>query len=703
MNWQENLRLAKKEDEKWAKRAKKMVRRYRDERSGSGDNGKRYNIFWANVQTIFPALYAKTPQADVKRRWGDKDPVARTAALVLERSLQFEIEHYTSFDSATKSALLDRLIVGRGVAWVRLETEDVETEQGPVTQTKTCEDYVFWEDFRCSPARSWEEVTWIAKRVYMSKGEVIARFGEEFADVPLTHEPIGIDEMKESGANVDDMKKAQIWEIWDKSKKMVTWVADGYQKTLDEKPDPYRLDGFFPIPRPLFATQTTDTLVPVPDFALYQDQAEELDKLTNRISMLVEAVKVVGVYDASQPSISRMLSEGVNNTLIPVDTWAAFAEKGGIKGTVDFLPLDSILVALNECYKARESAKQVIYEVTGLSDIIRGASMASETATAQQIKSQYASLRLKRLQAEVARFVSELLQIKGQLMADFYPPEQLVEMSGIQGTDDFQYVMPAIQLLKSEPMRTYRIQVASDSLVEMDEQTEKQNRMEFLTAVGGFMDKALPVAQQVPELAPLMGEMLQFGIRAFKSGQTMEAAFEAAISKLNEPKQPAPPQPDPEQIKMQGQMQLEQAKQQSSFQLEQFKAQNIQAIEAAKMQHALEIEQIRQQAETGRAQLRAQIDAETKLQIAQMNAQASEKPMVTLDIDGKEHLSEIGEEVKSMASQAVANADSQAQAISQAMEMLAMAVQKMNKPKRKMLERGPDGRAIGVIEISEDD
>ncbi len=183
--------------------------------------------------------------------------------------------------------------------------------------------------------------------------------------------------------------------------------------------------------------------------------------LTNRIAKLVEAVKVVGVYDASQQGVQRMLSEGVNNQLIPVDTWAAFAEKGGLKGVVDFMPLDSVLQALRECYAAREQAKQVVYEITGISDIIRGSTIASETAAAQQIKSQYASLRIKPRQTEVAQFASEVLRIKAQIMCDFYAPQTLVEMSGIMGTMDAQYAEQAIMLLKSEPARGFRIEVAA--------------------------------------------------------------------------------------------------------------------------------------------------------------------------------------------------------------------------------------------------
>lgn len=715
--WLAELKFAKREDDKWVKRGKKIVRRFRDERSGWSDNNKRYNILWANIQTMLPALYGKTPKAQVERRWKDQDPIGRTASTILERCLQYEIDHYGDFDASIKAAVLDRLLPGRGTVWVRFETKEqaipepmedqAEMQAEAMGQPEPPEyeyectpvDYVFWEDFRYSPARCWDEVTWVARRVYMSRKEGVERFGEAFNDVPLTHEPVGLDELKNQGAElseIDSLKKAQVWEIWSKADKTVYWVAEGYQQSLDIKEDPLGLDCFWPCPRPLFATQSTDTLVPVPDYSLYQDQADELDMLTNRIAMLVEAVKVVGVYDASQSSIQRLMSEGVNNTLIPVDSWAAFAEKGGLKGVVEFMPLDSVLQALNQCYQAREQTKQVIYEITGLSDIIRGASMASETATAQQIKSQYASLRLRRMQMDVAQFASEVLRIKAQIMCDFYSPETLIEMSGIQGTQDGQFAQQAVQLMKQEPARNFRIEVAADSLVEMDEISEKQSRVEFLGAVGQFMERALPVAQTIPELAPLMGEMLLFGVRAFKGGRPMEAAFDDAIAKLTAPKEPKPPQPDPEQIKMQGQMQLEQgrmqleqAKMQGMAQLEQLKMQQTAELEQFKAQQALSLEQLRQEAETARAQMKANIDAQTKLTIAQMSQQQAIESGAAQQVGGvkEEMMTGIADMVNNFVAQ-----------IQEAMENQRMMTQELantiNAPRE--IVRGPDGRAIGV-------
>jgi hypothetical protein len=637
-DWFNALELSKKEMAKWQERGEKIVKRYRDERAEFG-SGRRYNILWSNIRTLLPAVYAKKPKAECQRRHKDADPVGRAAAQVLERALQYEIDQYSDFDSALRHSILDRLLPGRGVAWVRFEpgytpgqpedvgesmiTDDVEPEMDNTLELETSPvDYVYWKDFRSSPARTWEEVTWVARRVYMSKDEGIERFGDDFKTIPLSHEPIGTDDLKRDGVNTENMKKAVVWEIWDKPTKTVSWVAVGSQDILDTKPDPLELDCFFPCPKPLFATLTTDSLVPVADYIMYQDQANELDTLTERIGKLVEAVKVVGVYDASQTGVQRMLNEGVDNTLIPVDTWAAFGEKGGLKGTIDFLPLDMVVNALQQLYAAREQAKQVIYEVTGLSDIIRGASVASETATAQQIKSQYASLRLKEMQSDVARFASDILRIKAQIMCAFYKPQSLIAISGMDQTADAQLLPQAMQLLQNDILRVFRIEVETDSLVELDEAQEKSDRMEFLQAAGSFIKEAI---QAPPQLAPLMGEMLMFGVRSFKAGKSMEASLEQFIKDAQEQaKQPKPQQPDPEMMKLQatqqveqGRMQLEQAKMQQSAQLEQGKLQ----LEQAKMQAASQAEQMRVQAEAQAIQLKAQIDGALEQQRIQHEQQ----------------------------------------------------------------------------------
>lgn len=650
--WANSLEFAKREFKDWENRGVKIVKRYRDERESMFTMEKKYNILWSNIRTLLPAVYAKKPKSQVERRFKDNDPVARCASQILERALQFEIDHYSDYDNALRSSILDRLLPGRGVAWVRYEphyiggmgnpetddglqvTEVVENEEAEDRQVVDYEcsptDYVYWKDFRCSPARTWEEVTWVARRVYMTKDEGIERFGEDFARIPMTHEPIGIKEMKDAGIDVTELKKGVVWEIWDKPTGKAIWIAEGWPEILDEQDDPLELEGFFPCPKPLFATLTTDSVVPVPDYYQYQDQADELDQVTNRIAKLTEACKVVGVYDASQTGIQRMLQEGVDNVMIPVDTWAAFAERGGVKGAVDFMPLADVIGALQQLYASREQIKQVIYEVTGLSDIIRGASVATETATAQQIKSQYASLRLKEMQGDVARFASDLLRIKAQIMCQFYKPETLIQMSGMASSLDAQYIPQALQLLKDQPARNFRIEVATDSLVELDEAGEKQSRLEFMQAASQFLQQAVPAAQSAPELAPLLGEMLMFGVRSFKSGRPLEAAFEEVVQAFQQKPQ-GQEKPDPEMEKVKAQQQADQARLQADMQRDQAKAQADMQIEQMKAQMHVQIEQMRLQAQQQLEQMRlaaqmefdrwkAELDAATKLEAANISA-----------------------------------------------------------------------------------
>ena len=390
-------------------------------------------------------------------------------------------------------------------------------------------------------------------------------------------------------------------------------MSKSHKKALDVKDDPLGLDGFFPCPKPLYATTTTDSLVPVPDYALYQDLAKELDTLTDRINGLADSIKVVGVYDSTQTGVKRMLKEGVNTELIPVDNWLMFSEKGGIKGVIDWLPLNEVVGALNAAYQARDQAKQAVFEIMGIADVLRGSSDPNETLGAQQMKGQFASKRLKYMQTEVATFATHLLKIKAQIICNHYQPETILMISGADqfSDEDKQLIQPALELLKNNVMNNFRIEVSSNSLIEIDEQQEKQDRMEFLSAVGTYMEKAI---QLPPQLHTVAGELLLYGVRGFRTGRQLEGQIDEAIESLKETTQ-QPPKPDPEMIKMQAEQQRQagedqraqqkqvadvqlgqqklaadqqnaQMKANSEMQLAQLKAQNQQALEQEKIASA---------------------------------------------------------------------------------------------------------------------
>ena len=246
------------------------------------------------------------------------------------------------------------------------------------------------------------------------------------------------------------MIRVKFTEIWSLPDKAVYWVAEGYEYLCDRKDDPLQLENFFPCPRPLYANATTGTLIPVPDYIEYQDQAIQIDELTQRTAMLAKACKVAGVYNAAAKDIQRLLQESVENELIPVDDWAAFADKGGVAGNISLLPLKEIIGVLNELMQIKEKTVQEMDRLTGITDIMRGTTDARETLGGQRLKTNSAGTRLTRRQNEVARFARDTLRIMADIMAQHFSPQSLIEVSGAlyeEGLGDID--MPSLTSLQS--------------------------------------------------------------------------------------------------------------------------------------------------------------------------------------------------------------------------------------------------------------
>jgi hypothetical protein len=292
-----------------------------------------------------------------------------------------------------------------------------------------------------------------------------------------------------------------------------------------------------------------------------------------------------------------MLTEGSDNTLIPVDNWAMFAEKGGIKGQVDWLPLDVVVQALGQLQAHREAVKAQIYELTGISDIVRGASKASETLGAQELKAKFVGIRIQKLQDEVTRFAEEILQIKGEILVKHFDPQILAKMANVEGMtpEDQELVIPALQLLKgNEQAMEWRVTIQADAMAMIDYNQQKTERTEFLTAVATFLQSSSTVGQGAPELIPLMLRMLQFGVAGFKISKDLEGTFDRYIKEFEqgiEEQKNEPPPPDPEQIKAEAEVKakeqdamLKQQAQQSELAADAQRLQMEQQAEAARLQ-----------------------------------------------------------------------------------------------------------------------
>jgi hypothetical protein len=586
--WEEEIKQAELELKDFHNRGRKVNRRFLDERDMLDAQNKWFNIYYANTNIMESALYAQLPKPAVTRRFKDyEDDTARVAALIIERSITQDLDDpRDTFDATMRAAVQDRLIPGLGCAWLRLETstEDLpyEGEGKPpkdyeplkkITDQRVCVDYVYWQDFLWSPCRVWEERRWVGRKAYMDRDALIKRFGEKKGKaVPLDYKPDMVLHGSSPGTTPKHIaiKQACIYEIWDREKKEVIWLSKGFKEILDTKPDPLKLVGFEPCPKPMLANITTSNTVPRPDYYMIQDQYSELDVINNRVSMLLQACKVVGVYDQSASGISRMFNEAFDNQLIPVDNWAMFAEKGGIQGNIDWLPLDVVVDALTQLIQNRDLIKAQIYELTGISDIVRGATKASETLGAQEIKSKFASISIKKRQDEVARFAADLLRIKAEIQVKHFDKAILIEKSNIiaTGVANAKYIEAAMNMLQSEEGFEWRIQVTADSIAQADYAMEKADRIEFLTAVSGYLEKAGAMFQAVPGSAELLVGILKWAVSGFRNASTIEGLLDKELDAISKTPPPPPP-PDPNVQKME----LEKAKTEGKMKADEQKAQ----------------------------------------------------------------------------------------------------------------------------------
>jgi hypothetical protein len=661
--WVEAIASYEREFKKWENRSEKIVKIYRDFDSNADNRNTQsvnFNILWSNIQTLLPAVFSRLPKPDVSRRYRDTDPVGRVAALLLERALSFEVDHYPDYGAAMENCVRDRFLGGRGQAWVRYEphivalpgepedglqvTDDadagVEGEQIEEIEYECCPvDYVHWKDFGHVVARTWEEVPAVWRKVYMNRDALIKRFGEEIAyRIPLDTKPDAINNGNFTQNSSQDAKsQACIYEIWDKENQKAIWFSKTLKQIIDERPDPLKLECFFPCPRPLYATLTSDTLVPVPDYKQYQDQAQQLNKLAVRIDGLIKMLVVKGVYDAAIPELARLFKEAGNGDLIPVKSFQNFSEKAGLKGSIDIFDIAPIVAALNEAYQAMEAVKNEIYELMGISDIVRGSSDPQETYGAQKLKGQYGSMRLRSNQEAVVKFATELLQIKAQIICKHFQPENFLKIASAQQLQpaDQQLIGPAVQLLMGDratnpesetqegPLMGFRIEVSSDSMVQMNEEQEKNDRVQFLGAVSGFLRDAMAAVQQAPQLAPLSALLLKYGVSGFKVGKTVEGAIDQMIDQLTQEAQNPQPKPSKEEMAAQANLQAEQQKAQLQAMLKDREIQAEKELELARQQFQAQEEQNRNQLEAQRSQLEARLEAQLEMQ-RQANARELE-------------------------------------------------------------------------------
>jgi len=571
--WLEEIQDAKKREKDFRKDGREILEIYANEKKTP------FNILYSNTDTALPALFSEVPRPIVKRRYKDEDPmgkvVSEAAQRVLEYLIDTDVDDYDKFDCSMTDATVDGLLPGRGVTTVKFESDgDWET---------VCTDSRKWDRVLFGYATKWSKVQWVAYEEYIDREEARELFGDKANKLKYI-EGEEHDEDENENKNKGYKKTAQVYQIWDKSDRKIKYVSqqykDGFLKVED---DPLGLTGFFNCPKPLQFVAKSNDLLPTALYTLYRQQATELNRIQIRLTKVIEAIKVRGAYNGAYGEEIEQILKEEDNALVPTDKASALAE-GGLDQNIWLLPIGELVAVAQQLMVARESCKQVIYEITGISDIVRGQSKASETLGAQKIKEAWGSMRLKRPQKEVQRYALDTMRLMLDIAVNKfsedtwskmtglpYPKteqkkqaQKLVQIAQMSGAPQSPTVMQAMQvaqqpswgeildILKDNYSRSYRLDIETNSTIDVEATEDKQLVGEFMNAMAQFMNGIAPMIQEGVMPFNAAKSMMLAIVKRYRFGRDVE-------DELNQMQEPQKKQ-DPEQQKAMQKFQQEQQK-----------------------------------------------------------------------------------------------------------------------------------------------
>jgi hypothetical protein len=543
----------------------------------------KLDLFWSSYEVLKPAVYARPPKPAVSPLFDDNKPLQNTTAELLERASVSTFTR-TSIDDVMIDVRDDLIFTGRGVMWVRYDTDDGQ---------QVCVEHVDRTDFRHEPARKWAEVGWVAKRSWLTRKEMRARFfktsGNAYKDAQYAAR-----KDREDGEQQTTAKKAGVWEVWHKANNKTYWVTEGVDVFLDADTPEVQLSGFFPCPRPAYATLRRRSLVPVPDYERYAYHFSKISELTRRIYLLLEQVRMMGIVGGGgdiADVVQDMWASADPDILVRVNSLTNVGE------AVTWIPLADLATAITGLIEARSQLISDFYELSGISDIMRGATEAEETLGAQQLKSQYGSVRVRCKIDELQRIAADAVKIAAEIIAQKFTQKNLLDMAQMdipskadlekrvkeiedaakaelaalakraqeaaaqaQGSEQTPAPAQAQQMLqqaqqevlaKYAPMmaeveqqvpiedvmallrddraRTFTFEIQSDSTILTDEIQEKASRNEFMETLTGSIGGLSSIIAMGEPAVKLWGEATKFQLAPYRAGRSLDGAINAFI------------------------------------------------------------------------------------------------------------------------------------------------------------------------------
>lgn len=577
--WYDQIKDALKRDSDYLKMAKDAVNVFRM-KSG---NRPEFNALVTTAEILLPALYSEVPQPDVQRRSFSYTPEKSLEARVAEYLLRFLLDqnnpNIPTFHDVMKKSTLESYVAGRSVIR-QVYTSQVDSS-GQVSK-EVQEFKLFTHDrFLHSEAQFWEDVNWFAYIHYMTKEEceqaelVVPEQGYNCTSLEIDKET----DAKQAGRSG---KYARIYEIWDKTKRQVYYYnefAEDLLKTID---DPYELEGFFPSMEPLTFCKTGRLDIYIPPYEYYRSRVRELNRVTERLDKVVEAMRIRGAYHGNNPDMEKIASLR-DNEFFPV-TNAVDLANGGLDKHIWIWPIEKLAAVHQNLLGHRATIKADLDEITGVSDVMRGSNKASESAEAVKMKSQWGNVRMTVRQSDIAGYIQSMYRLTLELAITSFTVESIAGMTQLDLP--LEQLQAIKQTLSDDRLRSYQINIQTSSTVSSEVSNVRQDMTMFMNS---FQQVTSGIAQLLerqaidPEGAT---KILGAVVKNFRFGRELEEVFMGLNTN------PPPKQPNPDEQRAQVQQQMDNQKAE---------------LEVSKMQFQLEIEKLRQQADADKLQFEAEL------------------------------------------------------------------------------------------------
>lgn len=615
--WSKETTQAQERRRDFREQADRSIKVYNAKHKHDGVS-RQLNVWWYVVNTLLPAYYSSTPKVEANLRKSAGAMPYQLAAVLLERNSQYALDEYFDFPLVGLQSALQFLLTGESVLWSRYEADIgqksteiallrdpagglvdqdgnpydaqgmqlVEGDGGAVIATmqgeqKTDErailDLVKHTDYLTNDARDESEVEWRARRAYLDRDKAEAMFGRDVASsLSFNMFP---EHAKRTGDKDSDTHegKAELWEIWCEASGKVYWTQNNGDKSVVESgPPPIKFAGFYPCVV-MAASVSPESNIPVSDFTHAEDQIMEVERLTTRIHGLIQAVRANFAYDAS---LTHKIEELLTGDLrgIPITNWPSYKSRGGLASALEFLPVGNYTQALEVLMTARQQALEQLYETLKVSDLLRGVSEPTKTATANRLESQWSSLGLIVRQNQFARFIGEAIGKLAAIIGSKFSDAKILEVGDAQNlfAQAVQDPMQAqrlqaevMRIIRSEVERCYRIEVASDSMVALDQRQERQDGVDLMASAGSFFQQLTGIIEQFPPALQMGLSLFQYTLRLYRGGKEMEPVFmnllQSAAQYTEQKAQEAANAPqDPKLVEAQTRMQIAQLEAQSA-------------------------------------------------------------------------------------------------------------------------------------------